>query len=331
MTVMDAGLDYDLGEQVEYDDVEETEEEANEEAKEEETDASVGEPEDLAAALRAVQQADKESAAAPVADRGSAEDVGAGEPEPEGEEGEAENEVDLQDDSGDPDAGGPGDADGAADYESTERALIGQLNQYALSVAAQEFRKQGIREMTMNDIYERTSDGRVVYHNPDDQGRPFSSRMEAQAWLDSFNGQVKTELRRRANEVRGQAAKQLEPSIRLLRFAPKYDAMSDEEREIFDDLTSYYEVRNAQGKVIGYSCDLERMASQAHKMALKYSRPRARKAPAASGKTGPQRKPAVDMQSHGTAKTEKPGDSEPRNLEEAMRMFNEMNKKNRSN
>ena len=79
----------------------------------------------------------------------------------------------------------------------------------------------------MNDLYERTSDGRVIYHNPDDPNRPFSSRMEAQSWIDSFNGQVRNELKRRALEIRNEDAGSILPSLRLMDFAPSYDAMDD--------------------------------------------------------------------------------------------------------
>lgn len=191
-----------------------------------------------------------------------------------------------------------------------------------MSAAVKEFQDKNIREMSMSDIFDRTPDGRVVYNNPDDKSRPFSSRMEAQAWLDSFNGQVRSELVKRARAIRNGMAKQIEPTMNLLRFAPSYDAMSQEEQEIFDDLVSDYEIRNNQGKIIGYNCNLESFAKKARSIASKYSAKKASPAPAARKKAGPQKSPSIDMGSHGTPRTARnSGSDEPETLEEAMKLY----------
>lgn len=317
-------MDDDLIEEVE--DTEETPDQDVEEeedvTEEEDADAGGDEPEDLAAALRAVQQADKAAAADPLEGAQGSDGDGDGEGEPEGEADDFEGSEDLPDDESDEDAGGPGAPYGEPDYQSAGKQLLSQVTQYAIDAATKEFRDKNIREMSMSDIFERTQDGRVVYHNPDDRSRPFSSRMEAQAWLDSFNGQVRSELVKRAKAIRNGMARQIEPTMNLLRFAPSYDAMSQEEQEIFDDLVSGYEIRNDKSKVIGYSCDLDRSAKKAKAIAAKYASRKAKSAPTAKKEAGPQRKPSIDMGSHGTPRSSKvSSNEEPETIEEAMKIY----------
>ena len=123
-------------------------------------------------------------------------------------------------------------------------------------------------------------------------------------------------------------AKQLRPSIELMRFAPRFDSMSKGEQEILDDLIEDYEVRNREGKLIGYSCDLNKMADKAIKLATKYNKPIKQKA-GGSGKvkkSGPQKSPALDARTHGTAAGSK-GDREPQTMEEAMMRLREINRR----
>ena len=205
------------------------------------------------------------------------------------------------------------------DYAAVKRGLIENLNKSAIAKAAKEFRDDNIREFQMNDLYERTSDGRVIYHNPDDPNRPFSSRMEAQSWIDSFNGQVRNELKRRALEIRNEDVDSILPSLRLMDFAPSYDAMDDAVREMFDDLIEGYEVLDSNGNVIGYNCDLDKMASKAERMASRFSKTKPSKRRTKATKTTNEgtRQPSLDMRSHGSGGNGKMK-REPQTLEEAM-------------
>ena len=298
-------------EDVEIDD----EEDVEEEEEEEEPDG----PEDLAAAFKRVQGMDKEDPEDPMGDRGE---------EPEGVADDQEGEEDPDPEDGDVDGDrGSSALPGEVDYVAVKRGIIENLNKSAIAKAAKEFRDAGIREFQMKDVYERTSDGRVIYHNPDDPNRPFSSRMEAQSWIDSFNGQVRSELKRRAMEIRNEDAGAVMPSLRLMDFAPSYDAMDDSVREMFDDLIEGYEVLDSNGKVIGYNCDLDKMAAKAERMASRFSQasPAKRKAKPAKTSGGETRQPSVDMRSHGSGGNGKMK-REPQTLEEAMLRLRQQNK-----
>ena len=303
------------------DEVDETEEVDDPDAGEgDEVDGDEGdeEPEDLASAFAALQRTRQDDADGDLDDAGNGEDPG------EDDAADADDEEDeaLEDDRQDSD-GGPGDAYSGSDLQAVDQQLTQQVSQLAIRQAAAEFQQEGIRPITMNDLYRRDEkSGRVVYQNPDDPSRPFASRMEAQQWIDSFNSQLRQEIQAKARELNRDLQKQIAPTRNLIRFVPRYQGMSPDAQEILDDLIEGSEVRNARGEVVGYTCDLDAMASRAERMAEKYSRGRK------AGKTGQrqQRRPATDMRSHGSASEPKRLDREPKDINEAFQIMRERRK-----
>ena len=300
---------------------EEVEESDGEEEEEGEPDDQ-GEPEDLADAFGRLRQVDA----------GDAEDdVEGGDGASDDDDAEADDsmeEGDLADDAGgyEADGGYPVQLD-ATRYQASQQAIVDQLNRQAIKAAAAQFKKDGIREFTMDDVYERTQDGRVIYRNPDDPNRPFANRMEAQQWIDSFNKQVQEALYSKAVEIRDKNARAAMPALRLLQFAPVYDVMDPAIREVFDDLISDYEVKNRAGKVVGYSCDLEKMAMKASRLAKKYNA--SPKKGGGSGKVnrqGAKKSPALDARTRGSSAGSK-SDAEPQTLEDAMKKLKEINRR----
>lgn len=300
---------------------EEVEESDGEEEEEGEPDDQ-GEPEDLATAFGRLRQMDA----------GDAEDdVEGGDGASDDDDAEADDsmeEGDLAADDGGYEADGrPAVYPDATRYQASQQAIVDQLNRQAIKAAAAQFKKDGIREFTMDDVYERTQDGRVIYRNPDDPNRPFANRMEAQQWIDSFNKQVQEALYSKAVEIRDKNARAAMPALRLLQFAPVYDVMDPAIREVFDDLISDYEVKNRAGKVVGYSCDLEKMAMKASRLAKKYNA-----SPKKSGgsdkvnRQGAKKSPALDARTRGSSAGSK-SDAEPQTLEDAMKKLKEINRR----
>lgn len=284
------------------------------------------EPQDLADAFDRLRQMDAEAPADDVegdgdSDVDDADGDGEGGDEDPGEGPEAVDVVGYDYGGGSPNVPDP------SSYVASQRAIVDQINRQAVAMARKQFSDEGIREFTMEDIYERTQDGRVIYKNPDDPNRPFASRMEAQQWIDSFNGQLQKEMIRVAKGIRDQSAKAALPALRLLEFAPVYDHMSDGIREIFDDLISDYEIRNRGGKVIGYSCNLNRMAERAIRMAEKYSSPKQSRGGSGKVKAKAPKQPATDMRSHGSSRSSSSGDGEPATLEEAMKRLHDIERR----
>lgn len=299
------------------------EEEGSDEGGESEDESDdEAEPEDLAEAFGRLRQMDSDDAQADVEGGDGADDEDGGDGDVADEEGDL-----AADDGGYEADGGPAVYPDATRYQASQQAIVGQLNRQAVAQARRQFQKDGIREFTMDDVYERMQDGRVVYRNPDDPNRPFASRMEAQQWIDSFNKQVSEALIKTATEIRDKNARAAMPALRLLQFAPVYDVMDPRIREVFDDLISDYEVKNRAGKVVGYSCNLEKMAMKASRLASKYnSSPRKAGGSGKVKKSGPQKSPALDARTHGTAAGSK-GDREPQTLEEAMMRLKEINRR----
>ena len=281
----------------------------------EDDDEGGEEPEDLASAFAALQRSRQEDADG---DLGDGEDPG---DEDDSDDYDEEYEA-LEDDRQGPD-GGPGDAYSGADLQAVEQQLTQQVSQLAVRQAAAEFQQEGIRPVTMNDLYRRDeSTGRVVYQNPDDPTRPFSNRMEAQQWIDSFNSQLRQEIQTKARSINRELQKQVAPTRNLIRFVPRYEGMSQEAQEILDDLIEGSEVRNARGEVVGYTCDLDSMANRAERMAAKYSRGKGRKTEARQQ----QRRPATDMRSHGSSSEPRKLDREPKDINEAFQIMHERRK-----
>lgn len=170
---------------------------------------------------------------------------------------------------------------------------------------------------SINDIYERDEQtGRVRFRNPDDPNRDFSSRYEAQQFVDAMNKQISTEFRQRVNMKQRELIQQEGPRLRTLEFAPRYNAMDQTTKDIFDDLIEPYAVRDGAGDVIGFNVNLEPVARQAERIAARFKQ-QAPTAPAAAQEKEKPTGPALDMKT-GASVT---GDAEPKTIGEALKMY----------
>lgn len=280
------------------------------------------EPVDLAQAFKLLNQNDREAApesmvqAEPAESAEPADDVGSIE-SPGGEmPGASEPQSASAGYDGSATAGGSSDGIEAIDFDSRRQDILRGIQQQALSDVRQEFKKNGIEYVEIEQLYQRDENtGRVTFKNPDDPRNPFSSRSEAQAWVEAFNKQIDTRFRQEVNKKQQQLVGDSAPTLRLISFAPKYQALSQTEREIMDDLLEGHGVRNRQGQVVGYNVDLDAVAAQAKRIAkrMKPQQPEAQpvQQQQASG-------PAMDMPTGtGTANDAK----EPKTLGEALKMF----------
>jgi hypothetical protein len=199
---------------------------------------------------------------------------------------------------------------------------------------AKQLQEKGYREFTTADLQVKDEGtGAISWRNPDDPGDPranFKTRAEAQAWVDSYNRDYKTAVMRAIQDEQHRLAEDAMPKIRILQFAPVYDAMSETEQKIFDSIVKPYEQVDASGKIVGYSCDLNMAHRQFQSMVqaiISSQQPAAPAAPAAAPQAAPAppARPALDMQSKGSGGGGK--DMEPKDIAEAMKIFNEQSKK----
>lgn len=292
-------------------------------------DADADEPVDLADALGRVREMDGSDSSETVGGDGAEDDDEGPEDSDYSEEGsEYEEGYDEPGDDGDDGAGrGPAMQPRLPSYQAVARRIVRSVNDNSMQMARRKFEEDGIRQFSMKDIAERR-DGRIIYHNPDDPNRPFENRMQAQEWVDSINKQINDELLSTAREINGRALKAVTPTVRMLQFAPTYDAMDRQTQDIFDDLIEEFEVKNQRGEVIGYQCNLEAMARRAAKLAQRYGTKQQSGDRRGPGRPKRQKAPATDMRSHGTA-SGSGGDEEPKTIEDAMRLLHRMERKGR--
>lgn len=176
-----------------------------------------------------------------------------------------------------------------------------------------------IRPVSLGDIYERREDGTVIFHNPDNPMQPFTSRVEAQAWVNSMNDQIKEGFVRAAQTEYQELLKQAMPAIRLVEFAPTFDRMDEASKQVFDQLIEPYGVYNNAGHVIGYNCNLPQMANQAINIAKNFQGNTTRQQQQVQQVQQQESEPAMDMQ---TGASQSPTNDEPKTLEEAFAMIN---------
>lgn len=324
-------MDEETYEETYEEDEENYEEGAEDDGESDAEGADADEPVDLADALGRVREMDGSDSSETMGGDGAGDDDEESESSDHSEEGsEYEEDYDEPGDDGDDGAGrGPAMQPDVSAYQDRIRQISIQANARAMQLARRDFQQAGIKELTMDDLVERR-DGRIVYNNPDDPNRPFENRMQAQQWLDSFARQYRAEMTRLTKEYRSKVLEGVSAPIRMLQFAPTFNAMSPMEQQIMDDLIEGYEVRNSAGETVGYRCDLNAMAEKARALAAKYSKGAGNAKAKAKGPGRPKRQkaPATDMRSHGTV-AGSGGNEEPKTIEDAMRMLHEMERKGR--
>jgi hypothetical protein len=182
-------------------------------------------------------------------------------------------------------AAGAGEGDGAApvDVEAVVAERIADIEKRALQETAQLFidsaDEQGRKRIrqtdgrlgaTINDsdIYQvDPTTGAPTFYNPD-TGRPFTGdnpRAQAKAWVDAYN----EELRETFNKFTGEREEALRaeaaPVIELLKFTPTFEALDPTRQKMLEALIEEYEVLDAKGVHIGYSCDLSKALAQVNR------------------------------------------------------------------
>ena len=300
---------------------------------------SQSDPVDLAAAFQMVRDLDKGTAQQAVADQGDTEAAGVGDAGPggaeqrgvpggfaeePGQDGRQAAAAYGQQGGGDP-AGGPTAYQPSYDYQAIGKGIAAELGVQAQKYVVQQFQQNGVKPVDISDIFQRNEDGSVTFVNPDDPSKPFQSRAEAQSWVDSMNKQIQREYSRQVDAAHRELIRQSKPAMDLVAFAPTYDAMDPATRGIFDELIEPYALQNAQGQVVGFSCNLKKMHQQAIRLGSRFgaTADQYRKEAAQAKQQASQ--PAMDMKTGGSMSG---NDKEPTTIEEAWVLMNAQKKGN---
>ena len=166
--------------------------------------------------------------------------------------------------------------DVAADTKPTgsqQQVITGQsirenLAQQAVQIAQDEFARRKFRPYSMGDLYHRDEKtGRVTFDNPDDPNRPFTSRYEAQQFIDAFNKDLESEQRKFAQGVMNDLLRQNKDFIELAEFVPTYQAMDPATQQVFEALVAPYESRSKNGAIVFPGANFNLLAQQARNIA----------------------------------------------------------------
>jgi len=292
------------------------------------------EPIDLAQAFKVLNQINREAAQEPVETR-EPEEHGADDIEEGSDSSEGEGSIVTEPESGDG-TGDDGSSIGidAIDFNAQKQELLRGAQQRALQQVRKEFASDNIgyysaAELTVQD--EQT--GQIRFRNPDvqDERDPnyyFKSRAEMQQFIQAWNQGVDFEFRKAVNEKAREYVTELQPTARMIDFLPTWNAMDDATKAIFDDLLEGHEVRDANGKEIGFNVNLFAVAQQAERIAKRFNsnttvvqQQQDNQAPKSKQQSSG---PALDMPT-GNGKSE--DEKEPTNIGEALKMWDKKNKK----
>ncbi len=211
------------------------------------------------------------------------------------------------------------------DYAAAKTSLIKSLQDQAIAHVNQQFEQQGLVPMSVGDLYTKDErSGEVRFMNPD-TGKPFNSRAEAQAHVDTVNKQLTDFYKQNIRQVGRQLLQENDATIKLYDFAPELGKMDKVKRSIFDGIVAPYAVVK-NNMVVGYNCDLNQALRQTdavvNNMRQYYKAAEPTQSPVEASKPPvPSTGPAMDMKSGGGAQAGL--DKEPADIQEAMKMYNE--------
>jgi len=202
--------------------------------------------------------------------------------------------------------------------------------------AAKELSDAGVKLYTFADVVERDENtGRTEFKNPDD-GSVFRNRTEAQQWIDTQNKQVKETANNLTLQKAAQYRRTVRPAMEAQIFLnTRYQQMDTTTQNVFNELIEPYAINNNQGQRIGFNCDLNAMANKATTIVNNYfpkqqqQQAKAQEQPVAKAQPSKVSQPDLNMQTSG--EPDKPEYPEPTNLEEALKIYNDIDDKRRTN
>ena len=148
------------------------------------------------------------------------------------------------------------------------KGIEDSVRQQAITDIAQEFIKRGIRNSNGKlgaslddaDICKRDEDGMPHFYNPE-TGREFTGdnpRRQAQEWVEDYNAELARVFNNACEKYEQHLLEQSMPAIAVMEFAPKYNKLDPIRKGMFEDVIKDYEIEDDNGKLIGYSCDLDK-------------------------------------------------------------------------
>lgn len=157
---------------------------------------------------------------------------------------------------------------GTEDVEKYRSNMDERIRNKAIDDVAKEFVKRGIRNrngklgatIDDSDVCKRDENGVPHFYNPE-TGQEFrgdNPRRQAQEWVDDYNKDLERVFNETCEKYENHLRQTEAPSLAVIEFAPKYEKLDDIRKGMFDNVIEDYEVRDKDGKLVGYSCDLDK-------------------------------------------------------------------------
>lgn len=157
------------------------------------------------------------------------------------------------------------------EIESYKTNLMDSIEQQTVRDVANAYIKQGARHnngklgATINDsdICKRDADGVPRFYNPE-TGREFTGdnpRRQAQEWVDDYNRALAEAFNKTCEGYSKKLLDEQGVGLAVIEFAPKYEQLDEVRRSMFDSIIEDYEIKDSNGDVIGYSCNLDQALS----------------------------------------------------------------------
>ena len=208
-----------------------------------------------------------------------------------------------------------------SDYKESLRKSV---EEQTLHDVANAYLKKGARNTngklgaSINDpdICKRDHDGVPRFYNPD-TGREFNGdnpRRQAQEWVDDYNKELAKSFNKTCQDYSEKLMQEQGHGLAVIEFAPKYAKLDPVRKAMFEAVIEDYEVKDSDGDLVGYSCDLDKALTAVNRQ-VRIMQERFKN----SVKTAEDKKPtgpALDMKSTGSTD----GSSKPefKSIAEAM-------------
>lgn len=303
---------------------------------------------DWAAAFAALEPKDEKDTEADAGSAGAGTDVEAGDDVSDSEDHD-EGEGPAEDEAGDGSVsqdvpGGPGDiagADGTEDarfdwddidvsesaIEDFRKKFESEIRERVLNDVANAYMKQGARSSngqlgaSINDpdVCKRDRDGVPRFYNPE-TGREFTGdnpRRQAQEWVDDYNRELADAFNRTCADYSKKLMEQEGGRLAVVEFAPKYRALDPIRQSMLESIIEDYEIKDRNGDVIGYSCDLNKVLTAVNRQVAAIQRQHSRQQKSVAQAKQPTG-PALDTPSVGSGGKQEGGKPQFKSIEEAM-------------
>ena len=152
--------------------------------------------------------------------------------------------------------------------EQLQQEFDKQISDRVINDIAQEFIKRGYKHtngvlgITINDpsVRRNDKDGVPHFYNIYTGEEIYGERPreKCQELVDDYNSSLSAAFNEACSQYEAYLRKQEEPQLAVKKFAPKYEKLDPIRRGMLDNAIEDYEIKDKDGKVVGYSCDLDK-------------------------------------------------------------------------